>query len=374
VRSFALLAAFAGCYSPKAQAGAPCGVGHACPSGLVCSAASQTCELHDIDASVPIDAPTIDAPTTVCFGTGIVQVCLPQPQGTVAFMAASSKINTDTDPACAVLTSASQPDLCVIAANTIQVATTVKVTGSRPLVLVAVDGVTISGVLDGSSVDNSPGPGANPASCAAGTAAAASTGGYGGSFGGVGGNGGGTGGGTAPAATPSPTTLRGGCPSGDGGIGVHGVPGGGAVYVIAKGSIMVNGTINASGDAGEAGGPITDGGSGGGSGGMIGLDAPMVSVAGQLFANGGGGGEGGVAAPATSSDGQVCTAALDAAQGGAGSAGGDGGNGSAGTALDGTDGLNGGANGDGGGGGGTGVIKIYATTRMLSANVSPAPS
>ena len=56
-----------GCYAPHPQAGAPCANG-ACPSGLVCSPATQTCEVTATsppDASrdaPPRDAPQIDAP------------------------------------------------------------------------------------------------------------------------------------------------------------------------------------------------------------------------------------------------------------------------------------------------------------------------
>src|SRR5688500_7818979 len=52
--------ALVGCYSPQPQPGAPCPDG-TCPTGLVCSPASRTCELHAVDAAVgditmPIDA------------------------------------------------------------------------------------------------------------------------------------------------------------------------------------------------------------------------------------------------------------------------------------------------------------------------------
>jgi hypothetical protein len=46
----------AGCFSPSPQAGAPCANGQ-CPSPLVCSPASGTCEREAIDAAM-IDAPT----------------------------------------------------------------------------------------------------------------------------------------------------------------------------------------------------------------------------------------------------------------------------------------------------------------------------
>src|SRR5690349_10567497 len=56
-----------GCYAPHPQAGAPCARG-VCPSGLVCSPATQTCEVTATDPpdasrdAPPSDAPPIDAP------------------------------------------------------------------------------------------------------------------------------------------------------------------------------------------------------------------------------------------------------------------------------------------------------------------------
>lgn len=54
------------CYSPQPSPGAPCPDG-VCPTGLVCSPATHTCELHAIDGGTTIDAPRlidarIDAP------------------------------------------------------------------------------------------------------------------------------------------------------------------------------------------------------------------------------------------------------------------------------------------------------------------------
>ena len=48
-----------GCYAPHPQPGAPCGSG-SCPAGLVCSPATQTCELHALDAALS-DSPAPDA-------------------------------------------------------------------------------------------------------------------------------------------------------------------------------------------------------------------------------------------------------------------------------------------------------------------------
>jgi len=297
VRWFALVtAAVCACYSPKPPAGAACGVGGACPDGLVCSAATQTCELHDLDAGVGNDALAIDAPPDAfvpfCYGTAIVRVCMAQQPGGGLTFSAATTINTDTDTRCAALLPIGETDVCAIAADHIKVDATVKATGSRPLVLVATTTITVSGNLDGASDNASPGPNSDPAICAAGTNALGNGGGYGGSFGGIGGTGGGVGGGTPAPSVTTIDKLRGGCASGIGGGNVHAVKGGGAVYLIAVGSITVTGTINASGDSGEAGSGTAQGGSGGASGGMIGFDAPLVTVTstGQVFANGGGAG------------------------------------------------------------------------------------
>jgi hypothetical protein len=57
VKSWALLL-LAACYAPRLGTGSPCTDGP-CPAGLVCSPASETCELVAVDAatSVPDDAP-----------------------------------------------------------------------------------------------------------------------------------------------------------------------------------------------------------------------------------------------------------------------------------------------------------------------------
>ncbi|NVB76982.1 MAG: hypothetical protein HOV81_01185 [Kofleriaceae bacterium] len=78
-RLLAFASCLVGCYSPQPPAGAPCPDG-ACPDGLVCSPATQTCErravdagAHDatpgdgrladasIDAAIAVDAPTSGA-------------------------------------------------------------------------------------------------------------------------------------------------------------------------------------------------------------------------------------------------------------------------------------------------------------------------
>jgi hypothetical protein len=63
MRAVVVAAMLAGCYSPTPQPGAPCANGQ-CPSGLVCSPATNTCEREAVatDAPLPgVDAPMADA-------------------------------------------------------------------------------------------------------------------------------------------------------------------------------------------------------------------------------------------------------------------------------------------------------------------------
>lgn len=52
-----------GCYGPKPQAGSSC-ASAPCPTGLVCSPASETCELVAVDAATDsaVDGPALDGP------------------------------------------------------------------------------------------------------------------------------------------------------------------------------------------------------------------------------------------------------------------------------------------------------------------------
>lgn len=60
MRVVALLVVLCACYGPTIREGAPCGAGNACPSGLVCEEATQTCVR---DPSLP---PVPDAPPLTC--------------------------------------------------------------------------------------------------------------------------------------------------------------------------------------------------------------------------------------------------------------------------------------------------------------------
>ncbi|MGE5182327.1 MAG: hypothetical protein ACM31C_09715 [Acidobacteriota bacterium] len=332
---------------------------------------------------------TVDAPA-LCLGSDTFALCVDPPAAPVTLTA---DLDTDLSPLCLAMQpptwkAAGQPDACVIAGTTIDVPMVVA-HGGRPLVLVAADTITVTG-LDVSSRRGatSVGAGYAPGACAAfaGAPGADNNGGGGGAGGsfvtaGGGGGTGDTGFGGAGSAAPvvmSPTLLQGGCPGQDGGAsgatGGTGGAGGGAVYVVAGGGIDLTGaTIDASGASGVGGGKSAGGG-GGGSGGMIVLHASTIGTSGALLvANGAGGGAGGSGGSAGSSGSDPDPATpLTAAPGGTGAGGGgSGGNGFAGStaAQPGANALTGNAGGGGGGGGGY----IQSNHTLATTNASPAP-
>jgi len=383
-------ATLAACYAPNPQPGAPCASG-VCPTGLVCSAATNTCERTATDASGPtIDARVIDAASIdgtgatspdarTCYGSGLLSICPNVMPSAPLQITSNTSIDTQASSLCVAYTGTNAGAYCVLVGTSISVATnrSLSATGTRPLVLLSTSTVTIDG-----TVDVSGGAGANPTTCVAGGAPTGSQGGAGGSFTGRGGSGGGEVSGLGPTAAPATTTIafHGGCPGGTGAGSTPGTggSGGGAVYVIAASSITITGSINASGAPGT-GAAVFAGGGGGGAGGFIGLDAPTVSSTGSVFANGGGGGEG--ATPrSTGLDGAASAGATAAASGGAGSAphGGDGGAGSVGASRAGEDGQPGGqcgqnAQSGGGGGGAAGMIYVFPA-QTLAGQVSPPQS
>jgi hypothetical protein len=320
-----------------------------------------------------------DAPP-VCFGVAPFVVCVAAPERP------RNLTRIDTTAGCDELVTVGR-ELCVIKGIDVNIMQRIPVRGTRPVVILAANTLTIEegAVVDAAGTATAGGPGADLACDASATAggsyATGGGGGAGGSFGSRGGNGGnGNGGngaaGVAAMPVPNPSVLQGGCSGTDGGDGgsaatggVRGF-GGGGVYLLAGQTLAIHGIVTASGSGGRGGLPSKAGGGGGGSGGMIVLYAPitMVSAAAQLFANGGGGG-GGAAGNNRGGDGTTPTTALSAAPGGMGQ--GDGGTGAFLTTGAGF----GQASSDGGGGGGGGAGLIYILGGDFSAaSLSPPPT
>ena len=194
---------------------------------------------------------------------------------------------------------------------TVPVNVTLRAEGMRPLVIASWSTLTIHGTVAASSRGGGmSGAGANSQACdtsAGGTGKVSGDGdggGGGGGFGdagGLGGNGDSVAdsGGTAGVMRGLPQLLDGGCRGGDagpGGDGTRGIGGasGGAIALVAKDKLTVDGVVHAGGAGGTGGMQGQTGGGGGGSGGMIRLEAADVELAmsGTIAANGGQGGGG----------------------------------------------------------------------------------
>lgn len=366
---------------------------HVCLGALL--AASPACSnilgIEDFslggDAAVEIDAPGPDA--QLCYGAGLAPICLTNPPtGAKTLDVALDTSMATTCTEVIAQTAMGAPELCVIAATSITVSSTVAVSGTRPLMLLATDTITIGGTLDVSS-RRSPariGPGGNFAGCGAGTLPAnnttAAAGGAGGTFGTKGANGGdGDAGGVATANGIAPAVLaltfvRGGCKGQDGGDSANqgglGGTGGGAAYLYAGTSIDIAGNIFASG-AGAAATGLHAGGGGGGAGGLIGLEAPTITLGGILAANGANAsaGSGTTTVGAAGTDGATTTYNVQPAATTNASSGATGGRGATGAAAA-TVGSNSVVSGAAGGGGGGGFGIIWVKGTFTGTMVSPA--
>lgn len=274
------------------------------------STAASGVDASGTDAS-GADAAASDGPHQFCYGAAGYQLCFATPPtGDVVLTGSNNKISTNTFTACTAAPTSwgsAQPDVCMIAADTIELTTSLRVTGTKPLVLVAATSIDIAATLD---LSNNGAGSAQPQCATINGYSDTSTsntggGGAGGSLKTQGGAGGyGSGYGVPCPAETNHVPLRGGMAGGGGGDyeanngGGTGGLGGGAVFLAAGSAITVDGVINVSGGGG-AGGTYYGGGGAGGAGGMVALAAPLLSVGGIIMANGGGGGTPGINDAAT---------------------------------------------------------------------------
>jgi hypothetical protein len=347
------------------------------------------------DGSI-IDTPP-DAFDPLCFGGAPFTICMPSmPAGDKSL----DSVDTDGPSSCdsgegtTMMVGANPVAACVIAADTISLGSTlVGVSGDKPLVLLAVTRLRINA---GSTLDITSGrtagdgPGANPTDCGPAPTGSDNLGGGGGGAGGSFGASGGAGapGGGGPGGTPRPPAavpvdkLRGGCPGGTGGDGdgdgdgarAPGSSGGGAVYLLTRGELIVDGTVDASGAGGNGGNSSKGGGGGGGSGGMILIHAGSLRVGpqGKLIANGGGGG-GGAGNGTDGADGSDPSTIDMAAPGGPPNGGGSSAGGAGGFKSTAAGSATNTGNGGAAGGGSVGVIRVLSGQPIPANNVSPTP-
>lgn len=278
----------------------------------------------------------------------------------------------------------------LVGSLTIEPSGELKVLGTRPLIIVASDTITIKGVVDVAADGPTPGPGGGQGGvakmdgqgCGGGSKGTTGTldpigSGSGGSYAGIGGKGNQN---AKPAcAATCGTALTGGSGGGGGDDdGGRGGGGGGALQLTAWKEIVVSGSLRAGGGYGEGGkSPSCGGGGGGGSGGLLLLEAPVINLnKATLVANGGGGGGGG-GLTGSGGNGQNGLASASSAAGGTGGGivggGGNGGGGASDSVLNGADGKAGSLS-LGGGGGGAGRICIRSRSGMADGKGTLSPS
>lgn len=432
------VAALSACFRPTYDEPA-CGPNAACPAGLRCdrdnicrgelaSDAAPDGDLvdgDDGDATSEVDAAgsdgsATDAPPGVedivhvraideVIGTGDLTIATAVTITTSGTPASNLTLPTGVSLA-VVPQDGGGSDLVVLRVRTLSISGpgSLRATGTRPLVILA-ETATIGGWVDVAASGATPGAGAAVSGGGVGGNGThegnfADGGGGGASFGGDGADGGdascNTGCGPSQTAqggargdrygTAPLTTLEGGspggrsyfptastsCPMGNPGAG------GGAIQIYARTAITIAaGSGIAAGGGGGAGGDRCDtpfnwlAGHGGGSGGAIYLQAPIIQSAGLLLANGGGGG-GGAGQDGDGGNGDNAGRTTATARGGTGSGayGAEGGDGATdvGPADRGGDGPDEG-NG-GGGGGGVGRIHVRSRTAPTLGQTSPPPA
>jgi hypothetical protein len=221
-----------------------------------------------------------------------------------------------TAPSPIVQSQSGGPDIVIIPLHgfTLASGNTLRVTGSRPLIIAVDSGATINGTIDASASDITPGAGGNW-SCGGsqGGNGSGSTARFGGASGGGGGGFASAGGSAGTADTDSSKSagggggstrgsntlipLYGGCAGGQAGdCSTPGAAGGGALQISAGGVLDVNGTVRANGGNGATpcGASDEGGGTGGGSGGAILFEGVSVDTSGATVqVNGGSGGRNG---------------------------------------------------------------------------------
>jgi len=336
--------------------------GHA--SGLLPYAASNIPSLPSTATTLKPGALTILSDSCVYSTDNVTPRC-------------NGSTQTPNEPYTVTLKDGSQAVVYIFSSLTVGSGSSLWVEGSLPVIFLVVGSVDIHGAIDVSADlylgdDYMAIPGQHPTGAGVGAYAAGGTSaGGGGSFCGSGGYGWpGSGAGTSPGqkyGTAELIPLTGGSAGGgdtdtDEMTGTADGQGGGAIQISAGGQIVVesDGSINVNGSGGVSNTPAA----GAGSGGAILLEAPTVTVAGLLEANGGQGADADLDGEDPPDGGGIASDVACA-----------GGHGSGAAQINGANGVEVSAPGDqhadGAGGGGSGRIRINGTHVSVTGTVTP---
>jgi hypothetical protein len=315
-------------------------------------------------------------------------VCDELSNGSALDVSSDASLDTSNPLNCSeVVVQPDGPEICVVRHSTISIAQnrTYRATGPRVLALVADRDVTIHGIVDVSATGTMSGPGGGRTK--SGTCLNGGGGGGGahtaGAAGGTTEDGGAQNGGAAQVNPATTTILTGGTQSSVAENCAPGGAGGGLTIISCRGTLTLNGTIDAGGGGGLGSHSMLNTpprrAAGGGSGGTVVLQAMALDITGQLYSNGGAGGgscsgqcENGNTILFTAEPGEDALRSTTPARGGLGDQGG--GIGGAGGSVLGTSPPlrgRGHVDGTGGGGGGSaGYLLTYAPAGV-TPNLSP---
>lgn len=398
MRAAITFALVSGCFNPTYN-NPSCGLAGECPDGLACNSVQQCVRFNGDDGGNPVDAfgaIVTDAPAACLqWKPHFFSACaIGSPNGPVTLTSGIYTYNTTLGTlvdasshqithSTFMLDQGGTPAWGMNVTNlVVQSGATLRVIGTRPLVVAAWETIEIDGMIDASSptpnaigqLPSNGGAGLDPASCAASTGGDgqfnfSGAGGGGGGFQGSGGRGGANNatGGLNGNPVAIPRIVRGGCAGGAGGSSSQGVIGygglgGGAIQLSAQTTLIVKGTLKASGGGGEAASPGNHGGGGGGgAGGFIGLESSMLALVSGVISANGGGGAASDTGPLQGQNGQDGQPSTFAARGGTTFSGcQSGASGAAGTIFDGQDVSNATSCDGGGGGGGVGYVFLFS--------------